>query len=369
MPSDPLLSVRDLRVAVKLREGRFNALNGISFDVPRERTLGLVGESGCGKSMTARAVLRILPPAAAITAGAILLRTPATDTDATAARTQRVRGTSDEQVPPPPPLDLAHLPANSKELRKVRGGQIGMIFQEPMASFSPVHTVGAQIAEEVMLHLGVNKCDARPHILEAMTLAGIPAPETRIDAYPHQLSGGLRQRAMIAMALACRPKLLIADEPTTALDVTVQAQILALLRRLQQKLGMSVLMITHDLGVIAETADDVAVMYFGRIVEKARTSVLFHQPKHPYTRGLLRSVSRIGDGSAHRLQAIPGSVPDPLAPPRGCPFHPRCPDKIPGVCDVGAPPPLVQLGADHSVACHLYTPQPAATAATTGVPT
>jgi oligopeptide/dipeptide ABC transporter ATP-binding protein len=328
---ETLLDIQNLEVTFRLRDGTFTALNGINLHLSPRRTLGLVGESGCGKSMTARAILRLLPKRASITAGQILLRSSA------------------EKA-----IDIARLPAGSRSLRQVRGGQIGMIFQEPMASFSPVHTIGQQAIEAVRLHLGLDRAAAREHVIDILRLVGMPSPQTRIDSYPHQLSGGLRQRAMIATALSCRPRLLIADEPTTALDVTVQAQILALLRRLQKQLAMSVLMITHDLGVIAQMADDVAVMYSGRIVEHASVDALFKQPKHPYTRGLLRSVTRLGSGNQHRLESIPGTVPGPMSRPAGCPFHPRCPDKIAGVCDRGAAPALTSLTINHCVACHLY---------------
>ena len=331
MSDDTLLSIEDLEVTFRLRDDTFTALDGINFRIEPDQTLGLVGESGCGKSMTARAILRLLPPKASITRGRIVLNT------------------AQERI------DLAALPSNSKALRTVRGGQIGMIFQEPMASFSPVHTIGQQACEAIRLHLGLDRSAARAHAIDMLRLVGVPGAESRIDAYPHQLSGGLRQRAMIAIALSCRPRLLIADEPTTALDVTVQAQILALLRRLQRQLHMAVLMITHDLGVIAEMADAVAVMYCGQIVEHAKTVDLFKDPKHPYTRGLLQSVSRLGTGNQHRLQAIPGTVPSALSKPAGCPFHPRCPDRIAGVCDVGAPPALTELTINHTVACHLYS--------------
>ncbi len=336
MEGETLLSIEDLQVTFRLRDETFTVLNGISFDVARERTLGLVGESGCGKSMTARAILQILPPQASITGGRIVLKPGG-------------RGSGEG-------TDLARLHSRSRAIRRVRGGQIGMIFQEPMASFSPVHTIGQQACEAVRLHLGLSRRDARRHLIEVLRMVSMPAPETHIDAYPHQLSGGVRQRAMIAMALSCRPKLLIADEPTTALDVTIQAQILKLLRRLQEQLRMAVLMITHDLGVIAETADDVAVMYCGRIVERAPTAVLLRSPKHPYTRGLLHSVAPIGLGNKHRLEAIAGTVPSPLAAPPGCPFHPRCPDRIAGKCDAGPAPALTQLTVGHAVACHLYPP-------------
>ncbi len=328
----PLIRIRDLQVQFNLREGVVRAVDGVNMDIAPNRTLGVVGESGCGKSITAKAILRILPTRATITSGSIVL--------------DRESG----------PLDLVPMHRNDKTLRSIRGAEVAMIFQEPMASLSPVHTIGNQIAEAVRLHQPEkDKSQRRKHVVDMLKLVGIPMADRRFDAYPHQLSGGLRQRAVIAMALSCHPRLLVADEPTTALDVTIQAQILNLIERLQRELNMAVMMITHDLGVIAESADDVAVMYLGRIVEHAPAGELFENPKHPYTHGLLKSIPRFGTGHVHRLEQIPGSVPDPFHAPKGCPFHPRCQEKIEGVCDVGDPPALTQLTVNHKVACHLYT--------------
>ncbi len=300
---ESLIDIRGLDVRFDLKEGTIRAVNGINLALPAQRTMGIVGESGCGKSIMARAILGILPPRGRITAGRIML----------APR----NGAGS-------PIDLAQLPPSSRAMRKIRGAEIAMIFQEPMTSLSPVHTVGNQIMEGIRLHQPVSKAEARDRAVEMLRLAGIPMAERRVDAYPHELSGGLRQRCMIAMALSCRPRLLIADEPTTALDVTIQAQILDLIGRLQQELGMAVMMITHDLGVIAETADEVAVMYLGRIVEQAPVDGIFDNPLHPYTKGLLASIPRIGRGNASRLSSIPGSLPDPFTIPAGCAFHPRC---------------------------------------------
>ncbi|MCC6487774.1 MAG: ABC transporter ATP-binding protein [Candidatus Hydrogenedentes bacterium] len=331
---DALLEVKDLEVTISLKEGAVRAVNGVSFRIPANRTLGVVGESGCGKSMTARALLRILPPGGRIVGGQIRL----------APRDGHSTGV----------VDIAALPPRSRALRAIRGGEIAMIFQEPMTSLSPVHSIGDQIGEGVRLHRKTSKREARERAVEMLRLVGVPMPERRVDAYPHQLSGGLRQRSMIAIALACRPRLLIADEPTTALDVTIQAQILNLIERLQREMAMSVMMITHDLGVIAETADEVAVMYLGRIVEYAPVRDLFDSPMHPYTQGLLASIPRIGRPSGRTLYSIPGTVPDPYTMPPGCPFHPRCPQRIAGVCDRGEPPAPVEAGPNHQVACRLY---------------
>ncbi len=332
----PVIEVRDLEVQFRLKEGTVRAVNGVSFAIPENRTLGVVGESGCGKSITARAMLRILPPRGRIVRGEILL-------------------TPRNGAGNPGPIDIAKLTPKGRAVRDIRGRDISMIFQEPMTSLSPVHTVGNQIGENVRLHQHANRREARERAIEMLRLVGVPMPERRVDAYPHHLSGGLRQRCMIALALACRPRLLIADEPTTALDVTIQAQILNLIERLQSELGMSVMMITHDLGVIAETADDVAVMYLGRIVEQAPVKELFRSPKHPYTQGLLASMPRIGRSHDVTLQAIPGSVPDPFFTPAGCPFHPRCSEAIAGTCDIGGPPILREIAPGHCVACHLYS--------------
>jgi peptide/nickel transport system ATP-binding protein len=331
-----LIDIRNLNVRFFLKEGTVRAVNGVNYTVPANKTLGVVGESGCGKSITARAILRILPPRGKITSGKILLA--------------RRNGQSDAA-----PIDLTALHPNSREIRAIRGRDISMIFQEPMTALSPVHTVGNQIAETVRLHQDTTKAEARNVAIESLRLVGVPMPERRVDQYPHELSGGLRQRSMIAMALACRPRLLIADEPTTALDVTIQSQILNLIERLQAELGMAVMMITHDLGVIAETADEVAVMYLGRIVEQGPADAIFHDAKHPYTQGLLASVPQIGKGNVPRLASIAGSVPDPFAKLPGCPFHPRCKHRIEGTCETGAPPALVEQSPAHKVACFLYS--------------
>jgi peptide/nickel transport system ATP-binding protein len=331
-----LLEIRNLEVRFFLKEGTVHAVNGVDIDIAPNHTLGVVGESGCGKSITARAILRILPPGGKIVAGQILLAP---------------RGKSNGAHP----IDLAQLGPNSREIRLVRGAEVAMIFQEPMTSLSPVHTVENQIGEAVRLHQKIPKSEIRGRVLEMLRLVGIPMPERRLSAYPHELSGGLRQRCVIAMALCCNPRLLIADEPTTALDVTIQAQILRLIERLQEELGMAVMMITHDLGVIAETAQEVAVMYLGKIVEQGSVDAIFHDPRHPYTRGLLQSLPHIGRGNKARLDSIPGSVPDPFSVPEGCTFHPRCSERIRGVCDIGDGPRLGETEPGHRVSCFLYS--------------
>jgi peptide/nickel transport system ATP-binding protein len=250
-------------------------------------------------------------------------------------------------------VDLAQLDPFGREIRAIRGAEIAMIFQEPMTSFSPIHTIGNQIVEAIRLHRSVDKVEARALAIDALRRVGMSRPEHRIDQYPHELSGGMRQRAMIAMAMCCNPQLLLADEPTTALDVTTQAQILELMRDLQQDTGAGVVMITHDLGVIAEIAQSVVVMYLGRVVEVSDVRALFRDPKHPYTRALLQSIPRIGRGARVRLQPVTGMVPSPYNRPTGCPFHPRCPAAMPGVCDRVVPEP-VALGDGREVSCHLY---------------
>jgi peptide/nickel transport system ATP-binding protein len=314
----PLLSVRDLLTSFDTDTGILRAVDQVSFDVPEGKTLGIVGESGCGKSMTALSILRLVPePAGRIESGSISFRG------------KNLLGVS------------------QAEMRSIRGNQISMIFQEPMTSLNPVYTAGAQIAEAVRLHQKKSRAEAKARALEMLRLVGIPSPETNIDAYPHQLSGGMRQRVMIAMALACQPSLLIADEPTTALDVTIQAQILTTLVNLQKKLGMSILLITHDLGVVAEYTDDVLVMYAGRVVEQATVTDLFAHPRHPYTKGLLGSMpsairpprqerdafevapDEAADGPRVRLKTIEGMVPDLRDLPAGCRFADRCPMVIP----------------------------------------
>ncbi len=325
-----LLSVQNLKTYFFQDEGTVKAVDGATFDVYAGQTLGIVGESGCGKSVTAQSILRIVDQPGRIVEGKITLR----------------RANGDE-------TDLTQLHSNSQEMRAIRGGEIGLVFQEPMTSFSPVHTVGSQIIEAVQLHSSLNKHEARERAIEALRQVGIPKPERRIDEYAFELSGGLRQRAMIAVALSCDPRLLIADEPTTALDVTTQAQILDLLRQLQAQRGMAIMLITHNLGVVAEMADDVVVMYLGRVVEEGPVDDLFHAPKHPYTQALLRSIPSIESVSRVKLPTISGSIPHPYNRPLGCPFHPRCPDFMPGTCDRHEPS-LLSVGERQKVSCFLY---------------
>ena len=333
----PLLSVRNLKTYFPQDEGTVKAVDGASFDVHPGRTLGIVGESGCGKSITARSILRIVDRPGRIVAGQILFQR------------QNVADAADVDAM----VDLTQLTSYGEEMRAIRGAEIALIFQEPMSSFSPVHTVGNQIIEAILLHQQVDKREARARAIDMLRRVGIPLPEQRLEAYAYQLSGGLRQRAMIAMALSCNPRLLIADEPTTALDVTTQAQILDLMRHLQQEYGMAIMLITHDLGVVAEMADDVVVMYLGRIVEQASVDEIFYAPKHPYTQALLRSIPHIRAKSRERLASITGFVPHPYNRPPGCPFHPRCASFMPGVCD-RREPELQQIGDKHAVSCFLY---------------
>ena len=336
----PLLSVRNLKTYFFQDEGVVKAVDGASFDVWPGRTLGIVGESGCGKSVTARSILRIVERPGRIVAGEVLLRR-VSSTSAPGANGHDAE------------LDLTRLKADGREMRSIRGGEMSLIFQEPMTSFSPVHTVGNQIVEAITLHRAISREEARERAVELLRMVGVPRAEGRIDEYAYQLSGGLRQRAMIAMALAADPKLLIADEPTTALDVTTQAQILELLRDLQQRNGMAIMLITHDLGVIAEMADEVVVMYLGRVVEEGPVDDIFHAPKHPYTRALLRSIPSVQAASRIKLPTISGSIPHPYNRPPGCPFHPRCPDFMPGICDEHEPQ-LVQVAEGQEAACFLY---------------
>ena len=331
---DLLLEVKDLRTGFALREGYVRSVDGASFNVRRGETIGIVGESGCGKSITARSILRIAGTNDDRLGGEILYH--------------RRRGDGTSGV-----VDLLKLPSNGRAIRSIRGAEIAMIFQEPMTAFSPGHTIGKQIIEAIRLHQPLSKDEARAVAIDMLRRVEMSNAESRIDAYPHQLSGGMRQRAMIAMALVCRPQLLLADEPTTALDVTTQAQILALIRQLKTELGMSVMMITHDLGVIAETAQHVAVMYLGKVVETADVRSLFRDPRHPYTRALLASVPKLGRESGQRLNPVKGMVPSPFNRPVGCPFNTRCPQMIPGVCDRAMPAPTT-VGATHQVSCFLY---------------
>jgi oligopeptide/dipeptide ABC transporter ATP-binding protein len=316
-----LIQVKNLQTSFFTPEGEVRAVDGVSFEIGEGKTLGLVGESGCGKSVTSLSIMRLIPtPPGQIVGGEI-----------------DYRG-----------RDLLQL--NKEEMRKIRGNEISMIFQEPMTSLNPVFTVGNQIGEAIRLHQGLGKKETRAKTIEMLRLVKIADPESRVDAYPHQLSGGMRQRVMIAMALSCNPNLLIADEPTTALDVTIQAQILELMKELQQKIGMALLLITHDLGVVAERADDVAIMYAGKIVERGSAQAIFVRPLHPYTVGLLNSLPGARGKKKKRLDAIPGVVPSPLNLPSGCRFRDRCP-KAAGIC-AEAEPPLVEKETGHSVACY-----------------
>jgi peptide/nickel transport system ATP-binding protein len=334
-PKPPLLSVRNLKTYFAQDEGTVRAVDGVSFDLYPGTTLGIVGESGCGKSVTARSILRIVDRPGRIVAGEIQFRRPAANGGSGAA------------------VDLARLDSNGSEMRSIRGAEIALIFQEPMSSFSPVHTVGNQIIEAILLHQKISRREARDRAIDMLRRVGVSSPAERLDQLSNQLSGGLRQRAMIAMALSCHPTLLIADEPTTALDVTTQTQILELMRRLQREDGMAIMLITHDLGVVAEMATDVAVMYLGRVVEQAPVDAIFHGPRHPYTRALLRSIPRMRSRSRERLTPIAGAVPHPYDRPPGCPFHPRCAEFLAGRCDREAPS-LKPVGDRHAVSCFLY---------------
>ena len=331
--SSRLLEIRDLKVSFFLDEGTVEAVRGISLEIHRNRTLGLVGESGCGKSVLSQAILRIIPDPGKIVEGQILFWRNGSE-----------------------PVDLARLDQRGREIRSIRGKEIAIIFQEPMTALSPLYTIGNQITEAIVLHQGVAKKEARRLVIEMLSKVGIPNPHVRIDQYPFELSGGLRQRAVIAMALVCSPALLIADEPTTALDVTIQAQILKLFQDLQKEFDMSVLFITHDLSVISEIADDVAVMYLGRCVEKGATKEIFASPLHPYTQGLLKSVHKLGRGRDERLVPIKGTMPDPFEKFEGCPFYPRCPIGDAKKC-LEAAPSLETVSDQHAVACYIVRQQ------------
>lgn len=334
----PLLEVKDLKTYFFMDEGVSHAVDGVDFIINRGSMVGIVGESGCGKSVTAYSVLQLVSQPGKIVSGkALLYRVPRPDSDIKQAEV----------------VDLLSLPSNSKELRMMRGGEISMIFQEPMVSLSPLHTIGDQISENILLHRKVSKEEARDQAAKMLGRVGIPKPETRLDSYPFQLSGGMRQRAMIALALVCHPSLLIADEPTTALDVTTQAQILELMQELQKDMGMAVMMITHNLGVVAEMCEEVVVMYLGQVAEQAPVDALFYDPLHPYTQALLRSIPRLGASKGNKLEPIEGTVPDPYNRPTGCAFHPRCASFMPGKCDV-IRPDLYTVPDGRRVRCLLY---------------
>lgn len=326
-----LVKVEDLCTYFYTDDGIVRAVDGVDIEIKEGKVLGIIGETGCGKSMLALSIMRLVPPPGRIVRGRILYRQ------------------DDGNV-----IDLVELHPMGDTIRNIRGKHISMIFQEPMVSLNPIYTIGDQIIENIIIHQNMTKKDAREYAIHMLEQVGIPEPAKRIDDYPHQLSGGMRQRAMIAMALSCNPKLLIADEPTTALDVTVQAQVLELLKSLQQKIGMAIMIITHNLGVIAEIADSVVVMYLGKVMEYASLNDLFDRPLHPYTQALLRSIPSLAmqGGTKRRLEVIKGDIPDPYSIIQGCPFAPRCPNFM-ELCIKD--PPLIELDNGHKVRCWMYS--------------
>ncbi len=334
--NDTIIEIKDLKINIKIDEGTLTAVRGVDFEIRKGETLGLVGESGCGKSLTSKAILGI--------------------NDKKCKASGEIIFDADDLGK----VNLLALNPRGKEIRQVRGKQISMIFQEPMVAFSPMYTIGNQINEATLLHITKDKKKAKEISLEVMRKVGIANAEKRYDQYPHEFSGGMLQRALIAMALVCNPKLLIADEPTTALDVTIQAQILELMKELQKEFGMSILFITHDLGTVAKMCDRVAVMYLGRIVESAPAVEIYKNPQHPYTQGLIGSVHKIGSKAQERLFSIEGTVPLALNLPAGCGFYDRCHKRIDGVCNV-YDPTLVDIGEDHKIACFACTGCPNAT--------
>jgi peptide/nickel transport system ATP-binding protein len=355
MPENELLvQIQDLRIEFDVRAGIVKAVDGVSFDIYRGQTLGVIGESGCGKSITARAILQMIPKPGRIANGQVLYH-------------RRARGSTQTDI-----INISKLDPDGQTIREIRGGEIGMIFQEPMSSLTPVYTagshideavslhrltpsrkVGDQLAETIQAHKNLTKQESREIAIEMLHRVGIPKPEQRVDSYPHQLSGGQRQRVMIAIALSCGPAMLIADEPTTALDVSIEAQILDIMRDMQEKENMAIMFITHNLGVIAEMAKEIVVMYMGKQVERASTVDVFYEPKHPYTKALLQSIPKVGRKTSARLASIEGMVPDPFNLPTGCVFHPRCPSFMPGKCDKIAPT-WKRLVGDQWVSCLLY---------------
>lgn len=322
--SKTLLNVRDLETKFFTQDGVVHAVNGISYHVDEGETVAIVGESGSGKSVGVMSLIRLIAsPPGKIVNGSVVF--------------------DGQEL-----MDLAE-----EDLRHIRGNRIAMIFQDPMTSLNPVLTIGRQITESLELHMSMNRNQSRERAIELLDLVGIPAAASRLDDYPHQFSGGMRQRVMIAMGLSCNPQLLIADEPTTALDVTTQAQILELMQRLQEEFGMAIMLITHDLGVVAEMCSEVVVMYLGEVVEQADVDTIFHNPQHPYTQALLESIPRLGHSHEGRLNPILGSVPDPYHRPSGCPFHPRCTQVITGRCET-VHPEISQLDPRHTVRCLLH---------------
>jgi len=354
---DILVEVKDLKVEFDVRDGIIHAVDGATFNIRVGRTLGVIGESGCGKSVTARAILCMVPKPGKVAGGEVLYH-----------RKVKSNGSEVTDI-----VRVNDLDPDGDTIRQIRGGEIGMIFQEPMSSLTPVYTagshiyeavslhrltpfrkVGDQIAETVQAHRQVTKEEAREIGIDMLQRVGIPKPQERVDSYPHQLSGGQRQRVMIAIALSCQPRMLIADEPTTALDVSIEAQILDIMRELQDTVDMAIMFITHNLGVVAEMAQDMVVMYMGKVVEKANAVELFYEAKHPYTRALLKSIPHVGRRTGERLASIEGMVPDPFNLPPGCVFHPRCPDFMPGKCDRIVPSWTQVDGDDHWARCLLY---------------
>ncbi len=339
--ADLVLRVRDLHTYFYTVVGVAKALNGVNLDIPYGKVLGIVGESGCGKSVTALSAMRLVLPPGRIVKGEILLN--------------RIRRQGDgykvfDEV------NITNLDPHGPIIRGIRGSEIAMIFQEPMTSLNPSYTVGNQIMEAILLHQEVSKAEARDRAIDILRRVELPNAAAVVNRYPHELSGGMRQRAMIAMALSCTPSLLVADEPTTALDVTTEAEILELMRELQAQMGMTIVFITHNLGVVAQMCDHVAVMYLGRVVETATVDDIFYDPRHPYTEALLQSIPRIGRRTKQRLEPIRGVVPDPYADIRGCPFHSRCSSFMPGTCDAGVPAMAALPDREgHEVRCFLYS--------------
>jgi len=344
MKADNVLAeIKNLHTYFYLPEGIVRAVDGVDLTIRAGRTLGIVGESGCGKSITALSLMQLVPSPGRIVEGEI-----------TYYKTiHKTASSSTSDV-----IEITKLKPNSPEMRSIRGNHISMVFQEPMTAMLPVRTVGAQIMEAIMLHQKVNKAEARERAIDILARVKLPNPDRIVDTYPFQLSGGMRQRAVIAMALSCNPNLLIADEPTTALDVTTEAQILDLMRALQKEFDMAIMYITHNLGVIAEMAQEVAVMYLGKVVEETDVTSLFRNPLHPYTQALLRSIPQLDDvmaraGKKKRLETIRGMIPDPYSVLPGCTFHPRCPQYMEGICNQ-AVPEVIEVEPGHTVRCHLY---------------
>ena len=329
--SDALLDIKDLRISFNTDEGIIPAVDGVNLSVKRGQTLGLVGESGSGKSVSTWAVVQLLPEIAIIHEDSSI----------------KFHCKNGDIV------EITNLKPKSREIRDIRGGEVSLIFQEPMSSFSPIYTVGNQIVEAVREHSHVSKEEAQGIAIDMLSRVGISNPKRRFKQYPFELSGGMRQRAMISVALSTNPSLLIADEPTTALDVTIQAQVLELMKDLQEEFGMAIIFITHNLGVIAQIADEIAVMYLGGIVEQGPRLDIFHDPKHPYTMNLLRAIPRLGKTEGGRLVAIEGQIPSPLERPSGCCFHTRCQEYMPGRCNVNIPK-ITQIAHYHTVRCFLY---------------